>query len=397
MDDELRLLLALDVQATGLEALGAVAGQLENLAAVSEQAGAILAGATLNLAAALEPIVGDLGTVAAGIGGVLDPLEALGALTGGVALGIEAVAGAVGGLIAGIGSLTSYQQQADAFFGGLSDSSDALAQRAADDFGQFAATVQERLAEAGQAFSALQATSLQVAQVVGGEFDALGGTLQTDLSAMGQGFDVFGASLSQGWTILWSAVSETSGATLEAIGQATQNGLQAVLGFFDDFAQQAGTSVQQIGQQIVDGIVSGLAGLASALTSALSDAIAGVNVNVGPFHLSAAGFSVDMPSLPSIQIPSIPGFASGTDFAPGGLAVVGEQGPELVSLPSGAQVRPLPDGGLLAPGRPRAGDGIVVNISGNYLLSERDLSDLAGRVGQVLVQQTGMAYRINRL
>jgi hypothetical protein len=37
---------------------------------------------------------------------------------------------------------------------------------------------------------------------------------------------------------------------------------------------------------------------------------------------------------------SIPGFASGTNSAPGGLAVVGERGPELVNLPRGAQVIP---------------------------------------------------------
>lgn len=36
----------------------------------------------------------------------------------------------------------------------------------------------------------------------------------------------------------------------------------------------------------------------------------------------------------------IPGFANGTSFAPGGLAVVGEQGPELVNLPRGSQVIP---------------------------------------------------------
>ncbi len=36
----------------------------------------------------------------------------------------------------------------------------------------------------------------------------------------------------------------------------------------------------------------------------------------------------------------IPGFASGTDFAPGGLALVGEKGPELVNLPRGSQVIP---------------------------------------------------------
>lgn len=34
----------------------------------------------------------------------------------------------------------------------------------------------------------------------------------------------------------------------------------------------------------------------------------------------------------------IPGFATGTSFAPGGLAVVGERGPELIDLPRGSQV-----------------------------------------------------------
>jgi hypothetical protein len=36
----------------------------------------------------------------------------------------------------------------------------------------------------------------------------------------------------------------------------------------------------------------------------------------------------------------IPGFANGTHSAPGGLAVVGERGPELVNLPRGSQVTP---------------------------------------------------------
>ncbi len=34
------------------------------------------------------------------------------------------------------------------------------------------------------------------------------------------------------------------------------------------------------------------------------------------------------------------GFANGTDFAPGGMAMVGERGPEIVNLPRGSQVTP---------------------------------------------------------
>jgi len=36
----------------------------------------------------------------------------------------------------------------------------------------------------------------------------------------------------------------------------------------------------------------------------------------------------------------VPGYANGTNFAPGGLAMVGERGPELVNLPRGSQVIP---------------------------------------------------------
>jgi hypothetical protein len=44
------------------------------------------------------------------------------------------------------------------------------------------------------------------------------------------------------------------------------------------------------------------------------------------------------------------GFASGTDFAPGGLAWVGEKGPELVRLPRGAQVYPAAQSERMASG-----------------------------------------------
>ncbi|MGJ4888959.1 hypothetical protein ACQR1Y_12235 [Bradyrhizobium sp. HKCCYLRH3099] len=51
---------------------------------------------------------------------------------------------------------------------------------------------------------------------------------------------------------------------------------------------------------------------------------------------SSGGLSPFASLLSSI----IPGFADGTNSAPGGLAMVGERGPELVNLPRGAQVVP---------------------------------------------------------
>jgi phage-related protein len=58
--------------------------------------------------------------------------------------------------------------------------------------------------------------------------------------------------------------------------------------------------------------------------------------------------------LPSL--PDLPGFAGGTDFAPGGAALVGEHGPELLYLPRGSRVIPnMQTGQLLAGARASAG------------------------------------------
>src|SRR5690606_21561691 len=40
------------------------------------------------------------------------------------------------------------------------------------------------------------------------------------------------------------------------------------------------------------------------------------------------------------RLNNVPGYANGTNFHPGGLAMVGERGPELVSMPRGSRVFP---------------------------------------------------------
>lgn len=72
----------------------------------------------------------------------------------------------------------------------------------------------------------------------------------------------------------------------------------------------------------------------------------------------------------------IPGFATGTNYAPGGLAWVGERGPELVNLPRGSQVIP---NHMLGAG----GGGVNVPIEINIDATGADASGLA-RVEQQL-------------
>ena len=62
-----------------------------------------------------------------------------------------------------------------------------------------------------------------------------------------------------------------------------------------------------------------------------------------PFNLIAAGAAGAAAGIlfnKAIKSLNIPAFAKGTDFAPGGLALVGERGPELLNIPRGAKITP---------------------------------------------------------
>ena len=67
--------------------------------------------------------------------------------------------------------------------------------------------------------------------------------------------------------------------------------------------------------------------------------------------------------VPSINLPNIPGFAGGVTNFRGGVAVVGERGPELVRLPRGSDVIPnhRAMGGMRAVG---GGGGVTINFNG---------------------------------
>lgn len=105
----------------------------------------------------------------------------------------------------------------------------------------------------------------------------------------------------------------------------------------DDSFADAVTSILQ-GTQSIRGAFSQL--LASIGGGIVSDAVGGI------FKSAFAGFK-------------IPGFARGTNFAPGGLALVGERGPELVNMPRGSQVIPNHELG---------GGGMTLNYNPNVVI-----------------------------
>lgn len=131
---------------------------------------------------------------------------------------------------------------------------------------------------------------------------------------------------------------------MDQLGEKTEEKAQEM----SEFAKQAARNMQDsLADFLFDPFDDGLEGMVAGLSNAMRRMAAetaaakifesfGGEEGVGGFFsdLFSGGFK-------------IPGFANGTNFAPGGLALVGERGPELVNLPPGSRVTPnerLPGG-----------------------------------------------------
>lgn len=91
-------------------------------------------------------------------------------------------------------------------------------------------------------------------------------------------------------------------------------------------------SLEDIGARVKDSMADTFASIVTGAQNG-KDAIAGLLRSIAQMIAKQAVLSM-LGGMP------IPGFARGTNFAPGGMALVGEQGPELVNLPRGSQVVP---------------------------------------------------------
>lgn len=123
--------------------------------------------------------------------------------------------------------------------------------------------------------------------------------------------------------------------------------------------ESLGSALGKIGDKLLDMALSGL-----------FDVFAGGGKGGGIFGMIGSLFG-------------LPAFANGTSNAPGGLALVGERGPELVNLPSGSQV--IPNSAL-------GGGQMNVAISLDNALLRAIVTDEAGRVvGQAAPTIVGAA------
>ena len=108
-------------------------------------------------------------------------------------------------------------------------------------------------------------------------------------------------------------------------------------------ARALGIDPDTLRKHFEDELADGYSNMAESISSSIGNLIGGKTgsllsslVNIGLQLGRAGAFGGGVSSF----LNGVPAFARGTSFAPGGLSLVGERGPELVNLPRGAQVIP---------------------------------------------------------
>ncbi len=170
--------------------------------------------------------------------------------------------------------------------------------------------------------------------------------IETTINVIKGILDVVMGLLTGDWQRAWDGVTQIVFAVWEGIKGVVSAGIT----FIKELAPLMLAAGQAIGGALKDGIVGALkdalelaGGIANALVELFENAINWVIDKVN----DAIPNKISVPHLPDINLPdnpvghvTIPRFAQGTSFFGGGLALVGEQGPELVGLPRGSQVIP---------------------------------------------------------
>ena len=263
----------------------------------------------VRMAGDLDPKLVQLGASFAALAAALGPL-----LIGGGII-IAAAGGPAFAITAAIAGLTA---AAIAFAPELRAAKDAVVEFSAGVIDYVQAVPSEIM----DAFAELPAQMAQIGRdIMSGLWDGLKGKF----ADVKEGISGFASGLADG--VRERLGIQSPSRVFREIGENIMQGL-------GDGLADAGAQIQSTVSGIFDGIgrqvsdmVKGVLSGATTLRDGMADILGGIG-----------GQMID--TAMSDLFSAIPGFALGTNFAPGGMAIVGERGPELVNLPRGSQVVP---------------------------------------------------------
>lgn len=196
--------------------------------------------------------------------------------------------------------------------------------------------------------------------------------------------DLLAGNWKQAWTDLkqmlqdaWNDFQQIIGGGFKAMLGLMQTFFDTVLALIKGFAPDFANA----GEALIEGLKQGIMAKAQDILQAITGIVQGaINAAKSLLHISSPSqvFAAIGQQMAAGLVQGLEGSAAGVKVAVGTVTSAAAQG--AVTTPAGQG----------------AAAGVQITITGNYLLSDRDLTDLATQVGRVLVQQTGLATSIRR-
>ena len=153
---------------------------------------------------------------------------------------------------------------------------------------------------------------------------------EPNMKALGDGWNTFTEMISGAWSVMWGSVTTAFNTVQNYLDTATDTLTTGMLVKWTTFK----TGITQIWGGIT-GAIKGFINDQLRFVNKLIDALNSIHVEIPEWVPGFGGESF------GIDLPQVPYLAQGGDITRRGWAVVGEQGPELLDLNAGAQVRPL--------------------------------------------------------
>ena len=165
-------------------------------------------------------------------------------------------------------------------------------------------------------------------------------------------------------------VWDTITGVFKGASQVLKGIFQTLTGLLTGNWEKCWEGIKNIVSGVWSAIKSFVKGGVNSIISAINVFIRGINKIKVPSWVPLVGGK-------GFNISEIPMLAKGTDYFQGGLAIVGEQGPELVTLPKGAKVTPNEE-------TEKMFKGISLNISNFYNNREDDIQKIAEKLGMYI-------------
>jgi hypothetical protein len=174
---------------------------------------------------------------------------------------------------------------------------------------------------------------------------------------------------------IWSSAKDKVKTAFDWVEEAVKKAIRKIRKIFvgfKTFFKNIFDSLKGLMKVPLNGIIDIFNKFIGFFEKALNTVVDGINKLTS---VKIAGKSIGLDPIPTFDFKDIPQLAEGGTVLRAGTTLVGEEGPELLNLPRGAEVRPLD----------KVGDQVInININDAKILNNRDASLLAERIVSVL-------------